>query len=56
MKITLTYDELEKFAIDNQNRGLVYTTELIKLKYNHMDKSLLQTKQECVDMLDYKTK
>ena len=52
MKITLTYDELEKFAIDNQNKGLVYATELIKLKNNHMDKSLLETKQNCVDMLD----
>ena len=52
MEITLTFDELEKFAIDNQNKGLVYATELIILRNNHIDKSLLETKQDCIDMLE----
>jgi hypothetical protein len=52
MKIELTYEELEKFAIDNQNKGLVYATELIKLKRNHIDKKPLDSKLECIEMLE----
>jgi hypothetical protein len=52
MKIELTYEELEKFAIDNQNKGLVYATELIKNKHSHIDKKPLDNKLQCIEMLE----